>query len=92
MNRASSIALDKNRVWHVRKKLSMNEMKKGAKLLTGTHDFSTYRSSSCTAKSPIRTIKKISIKKNRNGKILIRFVSKSFCKNKLDQWLDVLNF
>ena len=59
MNRASSIALDKNRVWHVRKKLDVNEMKKGAKLLTGTHDFSTYRSSSCTANSPIRTIKKI---------------------------------
>ena len=33
-------------------------MKKGAKLLTGTHDFSTYRSSSCSAKSPIRTMKK----------------------------------
>ena len=70
MNRTSSLALDKNRVWHVRIKLSMTEMKKGAKLLTGTHDFSTYRSSSCTAKSPIRTIKKISIKKDRNGKIL----------------------
>ena len=83
MNRASSIALDKNRVWHVRKKLSINEMKKGAKLLTGTHDFSTYRSSSCTAKSPIRTIKKIAIKKNRNGKILIRFVSKSFLQKQV---------
>ena len=33
MNRASSITLDKNRVWHVRKKLSLNEMKKGAKSL-----------------------------------------------------------
>ena len=59
INRASSIALDKNRVWHVRKKLDIHVMKKGAKLLTGTHDFSTYRSSSCTAKSPIRTIIKI---------------------------------
>ena len=92
MNRVSSLALDKKRVWHVRKKLNLKEMKKGAKLLTGTHDFSTYRSSSCTAKSPIRTIKKIAIKK-RNGKILIRFVSKSFLqKNKLDLWLDALNF
>ena len=92
LNRASSIALDKNRVWHVRKKLNINEMKKGAKLLTGTHDFSTYRSSSCTAKSPIRTIKKISIKKNRNGKILIRFVSKSFLQKQVRSMVGCLKF
>ena len=92
MNRSSSIALDKNRVWHVRKKLNTTEMKKGAKLLTGTHDFSTYRSSSCTAKSPIRTIKKISIKKNRNGKILIRFVSKSFLQKQVRSMVGCLKF
>ena len=67
-------------------------MKKGAKLLTGTHDFSTYRSSSCTAKSPIRTIKKISIKKNRNGKILIRFVSKSFLQKQVRSMVGCLKF
>ena len=92
MNRSSSIALDKNRVWHVRKRLSMTEMKKGAKLLTGTHDFSTYRSSSCTAKSPIRTIKKISIKKNRNGKVHIRFVSKSFLQKQVRSMVGCLKF
>ncbi len=92
MNRASVLALDKNRVWHVRKKLSINEMKKGAKLLTGTHDFSTYRSSSCAAKSPIRTIKKISIKKNRNGKILLRFVSQSFLQKQVRSMVGCLKF
>ena len=38
-------------------------MKKGAKMLLGTHDFSTFRASSCGAKSPIKTMEKISIKK-----------------------------
>ena len=92
MNRVSSLTLDKKRVWHVRKKLNLEEMKKGAKLLTGTHDFSTYRSSSCTAKSPIRTIKKIAIKKNRNGKILIRFVSKSFLQKQVRSMVGCLKF
>ena len=92
MNRVSSLTLDKKRVWHVRKKLNLEEMKKGAKLLTGTHDFSTYRSSSCTAKSPIRTIKKITIKKNRNGKILIRFVSKSFLQKQVRSMVGCLKF
>ena len=92
MNRASSLTLDNNLVWHVRKKLNLKEMKKGAKLLSGTHDFSTYRSSSCTAKSPIRTIKKIVIKKNRNGKILIRFVSKSFLQKQVRSMVGCLKF
>lgn len=92
MNRVSSLTLDKKRVWHVRKKLNLKEMKKGAKLLTGTHDFSTYRSSSCTAKSPIRTIKKITIKKNRNGKILIRFVSKSFLQKQVRSMVGCLKY
>ena len=71
---------------------SIKDIKKGAKLLTGTHDFSTYRSSSCTAKSPIRTIKKISIKKNRNGKILLRFVSKSFLQKQVRSMVGCLKF
>ena len=31
-------------------------MKRAIKILIGTHDFSTYRSSSCGAKSPIKKI------------------------------------
>ena len=44
-------------------------MKKGSKLLLGTHDFSTFRSSSCGAKSPIKTMENISIKKNEQKKL-----------------------
>ena len=36
-----------------------------AKLLLGTHDFSTFRASSCGAKSPIKTMEKISIRKKK---------------------------
>ena len=34
-------------------------MKKGAKKLIGTKDFSTFRSSSCGAKNPVRTMKTV---------------------------------
>ena len=40
-------------------------MKKGIKYFLGTHDFTAYRSSSCTSKSPIRTIKKAYILKTQ---------------------------
>ena len=38
-------------------------MKKGAKILEGTQDFSTFRAASCSAKSPIKKILPIKIKK-----------------------------
>ena len=33
-------------------------MKKGAKVLIGTHNFTTFRASTCQAKSPIKNLKK----------------------------------
>ena len=47
-------------------------MKKGAEILRGTHNFSTFRASSCQAKSPIKTMKKAIISnKNENFNISI---------------------
>ena len=60
-NRLSSPVLQKDRSWHVIKKLNLDLMKKGAKLLVGTRDFSTYRASSCRAKSPVKTLKLVKI-------------------------------
>ena len=39
INRQSPLTLQKNKAWHIRKKLDVKAMKKGAKLLLGTHDF-----------------------------------------------------
>ena len=64
-NRNSSLALNKNRSWHVKKKIDIKLLKKGAKILTGKHDFSTFRASSCSAKSPIKKINYIKIMKKR---------------------------
>ena len=82
INRKSPLTLKKNKAWHIRKKLDVKIMKKGAKLLKGTHDFSTYRASSCQAKSPIKTLKKVSVKKN-GEKIILKFTSKSFLQQQV---------
>ena len=63
VNRIPSLILEKNKAWHIKKKLDVKIMKRGAKLLRGTHDFTTFRASSCEAKYPIRTIKRATIKK-----------------------------
>ena len=66
-------------------------MKKGAKLLLGTHDFSTFRASSCGAKSPIKTMEKISIKKNKD-KITLKFTSKSFLQQQVRSMVGCIKY
>jgi len=91
INRKSPLTLQKNKAWHIRKKLEIKKMKKGAKLLIGTHDFSTYRSSSCQAKSPIKTLKKISIKKDRDN-IILKFTSKSFLQQQVRSMVGCIKY
>ena len=91
LNRASPPSIDKNKVWHIRKKLNIKVMKKGAKKLEGIHDFSTFRASNCYSKSPIRTIKKINIKRI-NKKIVIQFKSKSFLRNQVRSMVGCLKY
>ena len=82
INRFSSLVLDKKKAWHVKKKLNIKIMRKGAKLLIGTHNFSTFRSSSCQSKSAVKTLKKVQIKKEKN-KIIFTFESKSFLQQQV---------
>jgi tRNA pseudouridine38-40 synthase len=82
INRQGSLSIDKNKAWHVKKKLNIDLLKKGAKIFEGTHDFSTFRSSSCSAKSPIKKIKSITVKKNKD-KIYVKFCSQSFLQHQV---------
>ncbi len=91
INRIGNLSLDKNKAWHVKKKLSIGLLKKGAKILEGKHDFSTYRASSCTAKSPIKKINSISIKKN-GSKIFLVFKSRSFLQNQVRSMVGCLKY
>ena len=91
INRQSPLALQKNKAWHIRKKLDVKAMKKGAKLLLGTHDFSTFRAASCGAKSPIKTMEKILIKKNVD-KITLQFTSRSFLQQQVRSMVGCLKY
>tara|TARA_B100001173_G_scaffold183320_1_gene158225 strand:+ start:4003 stop:4743 length:741 start_codon:yes stop_codon:yes gene_type:complete len=90
-NRFSPSTLNKNREWQVRKKLDINLIKKGSKKLIGTHDFSTFRGSNCSAKSPVRTINQITVIKSKNH-IKLKFKSKSFLKNQVRSMVGCLKY
>ncbi len=82
VNRKNFLVLDKNRAWLVKKRLNIGNMKKAIKLFSGTHNFNAFRSSSCGAKSPIRTITKSSLTK-KGDKIIMIFSSKSFLQHQV---------
>ena len=82
INRVGSLSLNKNKAWHIKKKLNIELLKKGAKLLQGTHDFSTFRASSCTSNSPIKKMNSVQVKK-RGDEIIIEFKSRSFLQNQV---------
>ena len=82
INRLGGLVLEKDRGWHIMNELDLSAMKKGAKKLIGTHDFSTFRASDCSSKSPVRTINEIIISKSKNC-IKLKFKSKSFLKNQV---------
>ncbi len=91
INRLSGPVLENNRGWHVMKELDLSLMKKGARKLIGTKDFSTFRASSCRAKSPIKTMKLVKIKSSKN-KIEIEFRSKSFLQQQVRSMVGCLKY
>jgi len=90
-NQISPPVIEKKRCWHVRKPLDLDLIKKGAKKLIGTHDYSTFRKKSCHAKSPIKTIKSIKIKSSRN-KIEIEFNSQSYLQQQVRSMVGCLKY
>ena len=91
INRIGGPVLEKERAWHIINKLNLQMMKKAAKKLVGTKDFSTFRASSCRAKTPIKTMKSVKVK-SRNNKIEIEFQSKSFLQQQVRSMVGCLKY
>jgi tRNA pseudouridine38-40 synthase len=77
LNRWAPSALDKGRVWHVKKPLDAEAMHAAAQLLVGHHDFTTFRDLKCQAKSPLKTLDVARV--SRVGEeVHLAFASRSF--------------
>tara|TARA_Y100000389_G_scaffold169210_1_gene175302 strand:+ start:138 stop:878 length:741 start_codon:yes stop_codon:yes gene_type:complete len=91
VNRQGSLSLDRLKSWHVKKKIDINMLKKGGKILVGNHDFSTFRASSCSSKSPLKKMNSVKIKK-KGDKIYIKFSSRSFLQNQVRSMVGCLKY
>jgi tRNA pseudouridine38-40 synthase len=61
INRRSDLALDHNRAWRVPRPLDAEAMHAAAHRLIGRHDFTTFRSTECQAKSPVKTLDRLDV-------------------------------
>jgi tRNA pseudouridine38-40 synthase len=91
INQLGGPVLEQKRCWHIIKPLDLKNMKEAAKKLIGTKDFSTFRASSCRAKSPIKTLISVKIKSKKN-RIEIEFISPSFLQQQVRSMVGCLKY
>ncbi len=89
LNRRASPALEKHRVWWVAKALSAEAMHLAAQRLVGRHDFTTFRSVQCQAKSPLRTLDRLDVTQTGNV-IEVRASARSFLHNQVRSMVGTL--
>lgn len=61
ISRRAPLATEAGRLWRIGHRLDASAMREGARHLIGQHDFTTFRSSICQAKSPVKTLDQLDI-------------------------------
>ncbi len=61
LNRRARPTLLLGRAWHVRPPLDADAMRAATQPLLGTHDFTSFRATACQAKSPVRTLDRLTV-------------------------------
>jgi tRNA pseudouridine38-40 synthase len=82
VNRRADLTLEAGRAWRVPRPLNAATMHTAAQGLVGKHDFTTFRSTECQAKSPVKTLD--ILKAERAGEdIYVTAVARSFLHNQV---------
>jgi tRNA pseudouridine38-40 synthase len=77
LSRRAPPALERNRVWWLPIELDAAAMHEAAQVLIGRHDFTTFRAAACQAKSPVRTLDRLTVSVE-GEELLIRASARSF--------------
>ncbi len=82
INRRAPLALEGQRAWAVKTPLDHEAMHKAAQYLIGKHDFTTFRSINCQAKSALRTLDEVRVEREGDT-IEICINARSFLHNQV---------
>ena len=64
INRRADLTVDAGRAWRVPRPLDAAAMHEAAQRLIGKHDFTTFRSTECQAKSPEKTLQQLDVERD----------------------------
>ena len=81
-NRRPDLAIDRGRAWRVPRKLDAEAMHDAAQRLVGKHDFTTFRSTECQAKSPEKTLDRLDVLR-AGDEIHVSAMARSFLHNQV---------
>lgn len=77
VNRRAPLTFDRGLAWRVTPTLNADKMHAAAQLLTGLHDFTTFRSVQCQAKSPIKTLDRLDVYRDGDA-VFVDAAARSF--------------
>ncbi len=63
LNRRAPPVLDRGRVWQIPYALDADAMHDAAQALVGNHDFTSFRAKECQAKSPVKTLDRLDVRR-----------------------------
>jgi tRNA pseudouridine38-40 synthase len=82
IDRRAPLALERDRAWGVFRPLDVEAMHEAAQALIGNHDFTTFRSTECQAKSPVKTLDRLDV--SRHGEVIcVETSARSFLHNQV---------
>jgi tRNA pseudouridine38-40 synthase len=82
LTRRAPPVLDRNRVWWLTGDLDADAMHAAAQTIIGRHDFTTFRAAQCQAKSPVRTLSRLSVRRE-GQEIAVEASARSFLHNQV---------
>jgi tRNA pseudouridine38-40 synthase len=82
VNRRADLTLDHNRAWRVPRRLESAAMHAAAQQLIGKHDFTTFRSTECQAKSPEKTLDRLDVTRDGDD-VRIEASARSFLQHQV---------
>ena len=77
VNRRAPLTLDQGLAWRVTPRLDAEAMHAAAQCLVGLHDFTTFRSVQCQAKSAVKTLDRLSVRRQAQ-EVIIEASARSF--------------
>jgi tRNA pseudouridine38-40 synthase len=82
VNRRADLALEALRAWRIPRPLDAAAMHDAAQKLVGRHDFTTFRSTECQAKSPVKTLDRLDVARD-GDEVRITAIARSFLHNQV---------